>query len=96
MADSYTPNYNLIQPQDGGSNGTWGPKINANLGTIDSVMFANQVPVGSIIMFGGPQSTVPAHWVPCYGQSVDTTTYAALFAVIGYQFGGSASRHLTQ
>lgn len=37
--------------------------------------------------FAGP--TAPAKWLLCYGQSVSTSTYAALFSVIGYTYGGS-------
>ncbi len=30
-------------------------------------------------------------WVLCNGQSLDTTTYSGLFAIIGYSFGGTGS-----
>ena len=34
----------------------------------------------------------PTNWVLCQGQSLDTTgTYAALFAILGYAFGGSGA-----
>lgn len=44
-------------------------------------------PVGSMIMFGG--TTAPEGWLLCNGASVSTTTYAELFAAIGYTYGGS-------
>jgi microcystin-dependent protein len=36
-------------------------------------------------------NTPPEHFLVCDGQALDTTTYAELFAVIGYNFGGSGS-----
>lgn len=35
--------------------------------------------------------TVPANWLACDGAGYDTTTYAALFAAIGYAYGGSGA-----
>jgi microcystin-dependent protein len=46
-------------------------------------------PIGSITMFGG--ATAPFGWLLCNGAGVSTTTYANLFAVIGYNFGGSGA-----
>ena len=41
-------------------------------------------------MFGG--ATPPANWLICDGSSLATTgTYAALFAILGYAFGGSGA-----
>jgi microcystin-dependent protein len=51
---------------------------------------AAQTPtVGVIEMYAG--ATAPANYLLCNGQSVSTTTFAALFAVIGFTFGGSGS-----
>lgn len=50
---------------------------------------AGIVPVGSII--DTARSTLPDGWLFCDGSSVSTTTYADLFAAIGYTFGGSGS-----
>ena len=58
----------------------------------------NNIPVGSITMFaGGPGAvlpapqTVPAGWALCDGSLKGTADplYAALFAVIGYTYGGT-------
>jgi microcystin-dependent protein len=57
----------------------------ANKGYVD----AGSVPIGSITMFAG--TTPPSGWAFCIGQSLSTTTYAALFNVIGYNFGGSGA-----
>ncbi len=46
-------------------------------------------PTGSVTAFAG--STAPTGWLLCYGQAVSTTTYAALFAIIGYTYGGSGA-----
>ncbi len=44
---------------------------------------------GFIAMHGG--SSAPAGWLICDGAGLDITTYATLFAIIGYTFGGSGS-----
>lgn len=46
-------------------------------------------PVGSMQMFAGTEA--PYGYLICQGQSLSTTTYAALFAVIGYTYGGSGT-----
>jgi microcystin-dependent protein len=46
-------------------------------------------PAGVISQFAG--SAAPTGYLLCTGQSVSTTTYADLFAVIGYTYGGSGS-----
>lgn len=40
MATTYTPNYNLAQPEVGGEPDTWGGLLNADLGTLDTVIKA--------------------------------------------------------
>jgi microcystin-dependent protein len=42
-------------------------------------------PAGSLIAFAG--SSAPTGWLLCYGQAVNRTTYAALFAVVGTTYG---------
>lgn len=39
MADTNTPNLNLIKPEIGGSDDTWGNKTNANWDTVDTAVF---------------------------------------------------------
>ena len=93
MAETQTPNYGWIKPDIGGDASNWGNVLNATTDAIDSVVYANQqagVPIGAITMFGG--AAAPKNWVLCQGQSVATTgTYAALYAVLGYKFGGSGA-----
>lgn len=43
--------------------------------------------IGEVRAFAGPSGSVPAQWYLCYGQAVDRTTYASLFAVIGTVWG---------
>jgi len=45
--------------------------------------------IGTIILWG--KTTPPTDWLLCNGQSLDTTTYSDLFAVIGYTFGGAGA-----
>lgn len=45
------------------------------------------VPPGAMVAFGG--SAAPSGWLLCNGQSVSTTTYAGLFTVLLYTYGGS-------
>lgn len=42
---------------------------------------------GTLIAYAG--LTAPSGYLLCYGQSLSTTTYANLFGVIGYTYGGS-------
>lgn len=48
---------------------------------------------GSLKLFAGSTVTnsIPEGWVVCTGNSLSTSTYADLFSVIGYYYGGSAS-----
>lgn len=64
-------------------------------GTINAAsgVFSNGAQVsrlsGEIIAYGG--ASAPAGWLMCDGSSYSTTSYAALFAVVGYTYGGSGS-----
>jgi len=95
MVDTITVgNFKLTKPEISGSPTTWGNKLNANMDIIDGAMTANQqagVPVGSITMWAGVATTPPANWMLCNGASIATADYPALFAVIGYAFGGSGT-----
>lgn len=54
-------------------------------------------PTGALIPYAGvtaptqTSSADPRPWLLCDGNSYSTTTYAALFAIIQYTFGGSGS-----
>jgi hypothetical protein len=57
----------------------------------EAVMIVNTLmPVGIVTMYGG--GLEPPNWLFCRGQAVSTTTYSALYAVIGDRFnqGGPA------
>jgi microcystin-dependent protein len=54
-----------------------------------NIQWSSPVPVGGVYQFGG--STAPTGYLLCEGQSVSTTTFANLFAVIGYTYGGSGA-----
>ncbi len=45
--------------------------------------------VGTIRLFAGPYA--PANWAFCNGQSLSTTQYPKLFALIAYTYGGSGT-----
>lgn len=50
------------------------------------------VPVGTVVDFAGTvagATNAPPGWLQCFGQSVATATYPALFAVLGYTHGGA-------
>lgn len=47
----------------------------------------NAVPIGVVFPFAG--TAAPNGWILCDGRSLSTTTYAVLFASIGYAYGGS-------
>lgn len=92
MANTTTANYGWQMPDPGGSANTWGNTLNATTQAIDAQVYSNQqagVPVGSGALWFA--ATPPTNWLICDGSSVSTTTYAALFAVIGYTYGGSGA-----
>ena len=47
----------------------------------------NGTPIGAVVHFAA--SVAPSGFLKANGASLSTTTYATLFAVIGYTFGGS-------
>jgi len=49
-------------------------------------------PTGVVVPFAGSDANKPpSGWLVCNGASVSTSTYADLFAVIGYGFGGGGA-----
>ena len=90
---TYTTNYNLIKPavNDPTDQDLWGGYLNDSLDLIDTQMktnadaIASAVPSGSIFDFAG--TAAPTGYLLCFGQDVDRTTYADLFAVIGTTYG---------
>jgi hypothetical protein len=87
-----TANYGWQMPDPGGSANTWGNTLNSTTQAIDAQVATNAkagVPIGTVAMFAG--ATPPANWLICNGSSLATGTYAALFAVLGYAFGGSGA-----
>ena len=49
----------------------------------------NGTPIGAVVHFAA--SAAPSGFLKANGASLSTTTYATLFAVIGYTFGGSGA-----
>jgi microcystin-dependent protein len=45
------------------------------------------VPVGCMMPYAGPDSSIPTRWLLCNGQEVSRVVYAALFAAIGTTWG---------
>lgn len=70
-------------------------KLYVNIGTFAvptySEIGGGNVPTGSITMFAGLTAQLPADWVRCDGTSYDTSAQSALFAAIGYEWGGSGA-----
>jgi microcystin-dependent protein len=87
MAETTTAHYAWTKPDPGASANTWGSTLNATTDKIDATVYANQqagVQIGTVVMFAG--ATAPTNWMICDGRALSTTTYAALFAVIGTAF----------
>jgi microcystin-dependent protein len=57
--------------------------------SIDALWIGSALPIGLVNPFAG--STAPTGWLLCDGSSVSTTTYASLFAVVAYTYGGSGA-----
>jgi microcystin-dependent protein len=84
MADTYTPNLNLVLPEVGSSRDTWGSKLNSNTTILDQFVFLS-TPIGALLDFAGPNA--PPGWLIADGRAVSRTTYSALFAAIGTYWG---------
>jgi microcystin-dependent protein len=55
----------------------------------DGQYLTNVEGVNTGIIIPWTSTSVPSGFLECNGQSVSTTTYAALFAVVAYTYGGS-------
>ena len=62
---------------------------NGKISAISSGAAASSVLTGSIIAFAG--NSVPTGYLLCDSTQYDTTTYATLFAVLGYTYGGTGA-----
>lgn len=58
------------------------------MATTDVENNRGEAPIGMIVAY---DFAAPTNWFLCDGASKDTTTYAALFAVIDYTYGGSGA-----
>jgi len=47
-----------------------------------------RIPCGSIMLFGGPDATIPDGWLKCDGSSLPQADYPCLYSAIGVNFGG--------
>ena len=53
---------------------------------------AGGAPLGAIMMWAGTSANIPTGYAVCNGASLPTTgTYASLFGIIGYRYGGSGA-----
>ena len=68
-----------------GNDGPTGPTGPQGVAGPTGPVASSDVPVGSIMPFAG--SSAPAGWLICDGSSVNRTTYATLFGVIGSAWG---------
>jgi microcystin-dependent protein len=60
-------------------------ELDAAMAAQSAALTAAMFKPGMLMMFGGP--TVPSDWLKCDGAMVSRTQYAALFAVIGINYG---------
>jgi microcystin-dependent protein len=96
MVEQTTLHYGWIKPEVTKSASTWGGYLNNDLDAIDALIWANAQganPIGAMMMFGG--SVAPANWMICNGASLDRTTYATLYGVIGTYFGAADGTHFS-
>lgn len=70
--------------------GTWGNQVIAALAEHDTLI-TNAGFIGEMKIW--PGDTAPVNHLFCRGQSLDRTTYAALFGVIGIKFGSVDGTH---
>jgi len=51
-------------------------------------------PIGGVIMWVGTTANIPTGYAVANGASLSTSTYASLFNIIGYRYGGSGGSFL--
>jgi microcystin-dependent protein len=73
----------------GGTNASTAADARTNLDVYSTAQTNALVPTGEIKLW--PVSSPPSGHLLCDGSSLSTTTYAALFAVLGYTYGGSGA-----
>ena len=56
---------------------------------IATTAYVDNLDIGTVKSW--PTSSIPTGYLECNGASIDTTTYADLYAIIGYQYGGSGA-----
>lgn len=59
----------------------------ATLNAEKAAIGGNDLPVGTILPFGGPVAEIDGPFLPCDGREVSRTVYQNLFLVIGTRFG---------
>jgi microcystin-dependent protein len=62
-----------------------------NNGSWNYINTTSTVPPGAMSDFGGVAGNLPVGWLLCDGNSYPTATYPALFAAIGYTWGGAGA-----
>jgi len=62
-------------------------------GVADNATANTDTPTGTITMYAG--TSAPTGWLICDGGLYSTTTYATLFGVVSYTFGGAGSTFAT-
>lgn len=88
---SFTPNFHFILPgpNDPTDQDLWGGYLNENFSEIDTLLagftIPSSIPVGAGLEYWG--TTAPSQWVFAYGQALNRTTYADLFAIYGTTYG---------
>jgi len=78
MADTQTTNLNLIKPEPGAAENTWGISINSNLDDIDAIFSGTGTPVSLNIDGGDIASAVVINKSPTVSLTGDITGSAAL------------------